>query len=190
MLGHAAETGLGVVGFVGGVGTEAGGVALDLTGVGAVAGVPANVAGGALIVGGGLAAIDGGWGLGKDLNAMMNEADSNVASASPDDAPSDEALEIAKHALARSKDGSVDSLDHVIPDVDGTVEGYAKYADSVMDREGVTLGYRGSDDSTAYWDDQKGAIIIVSTRGRNTMFIPQNGFTYFTDNFKQIGTNG
>jgi RHS repeat-associated protein len=101
-----------------------------------------------------------------------------------------EAQEIAQHALARSQDGSVDSVDHVIPGVKATESGYAAYADSVMDRPGVEMGYRSSDDSTAYWDDEKNVIIIVSTNGEGTMFMPRGGYSYFTDNFTSIGKVG
>jgi len=103
---------------------------------------------------------------------------------------SDNALEVARHALARSQDGSADSVDHIIPGVDATVSAYASYADSVMDRTGVEFGYRASSDSMAYWDSKKGVIIIISTDGSSTMFIPRGGYSYFKDNFTSLGTVG
>lgn len=103
---------------------------------------------------------------------------------------SDEAWEIAKHALARAKSGGRSGVSHIIPGVDLTEEAYAEYADAVMDRKNIRMGYRASDDSTAYWDSYKNAIVIVSTRGQSTMFVPDDGYTYFTDNFDPISGTG
>jgi len=67
-IGDAVAAVQGTVEFLGGIGGEVGGTALDLTGVGAVAGVPINVASGVAIVHGGTVA---GTGLANLGNAVF-----------------------------------------------------------------------------------------------------------------------
>jgi RHS repeat-associated protein len=186
ILGHVLQTTVGLFGTFGGGMLFASGTAECGTGVLCLAGAPSMAAGGAIAVPSAKFAVAGGQGLAGDLQTVYSEATTSTSGGS--EPASSDAQEIAKHALARSNDGSPTAPDHVIPGIPHTQAGYEAYADSVMDSRGVRLGYRASDDSTAYWDAGNKAIIIVSTKGENTMFLPRNGIAYFTDNFQPIGT--
>lgn len=70
-FGDAGAMATGSLEFLGGLGGEAGGGALDSTGVGAIVGVPANVASAGLIVHGGTTAAEGAGNLGKNLSSAM-----------------------------------------------------------------------------------------------------------------------
>lgn len=81
-------TGLGVLGMLGGAVGEGGGLALDATGVGAVAGVPVNVASAGLFVTGAATATAGAALLGNDLRMVMAQGNGGGGNASNTGSPS------------------------------------------------------------------------------------------------------
>lgn len=147
-----AETIAGLLMMVAGAGGEIGGTALDLTGVGALLGVPVNALSGGLIVGGGALAVKGL----HDWMAAMADGDYNAWPRGSRNGPKPPKLrdadpggdeEYGGHGYEKHVGQSNDSLGNRLEEEPGrdSISTYETYADEerftqmVVDREGPSI---------------------------------------------------